>query len=162
MLFDRAAVFVGPTIKRDMVLSKIDAEVFGPAARGDVYRAAKEEPRAILIIDGTFENNAAIFHKEILWALSQGIHVFGSSSLGALRAAELESFGMVGVGEIFQSYRSGEINEDDAVAVLHGPAELGWPQVTRALVDIYATLKHAERSGVLSSSDRLIMEHAAK
>jgi hypothetical protein len=162
MIFGRAAVFVGPTIGRDIVLSKIDAEVFGPAQRGDVYRVAREEPRAILLIDGTFENSAAVFHKEILWALSHGIHVLGSSSLGALRAAELQPFGMVGVGEVFQSYHVGQISEDDAVAVLHGPAELGWPQLTRALVDINATLKRAEAEGILSSSDRLTLEQAAR
>ena len=52
--------------------------------------------------------------------MSQGIHVFGSASMGALRA-ELCPFGMVGVGRIFEAYRDGELEDDDEVAVIHGP-----------------------------------------
>ena len=78
-----------------------------PAAQGDVYRAALSRPVAIGLVDGYFERVPAVWHKEILWALSQGIHVFGSASMGALRAAELAPFGMVGVGAIFEAYRDG-------------------------------------------------------
>ena len=55
-------------------------------------------PRAIGIIDGVFLDVASVWHREILWALSQGVHVFGAASMGALRAAELDGFGMRGVG----------------------------------------------------------------
>ena len=71
---------------------------------------------AIGIIDGYFENIPSVWHKEILWAMSQGIHVFGSASMGALRAAELAPFGMEGVGAIFEAYRDGWLEDDDEVA----------------------------------------------
>ena len=46
--------------------------------------------------------------------------VDGGGSLGALRAAECAHFGMIGVGEIFTRYMSGDLVDDCAVAQLHG------------------------------------------
>ena len=56
---------------------------------------------AILIVDGEFGQSLSVWHKEILHALHRGIRVVGASSMGALRAAELDRFGMEGVGEIY-------------------------------------------------------------
>jgi hypothetical protein len=80
-----------------------------------------------------------------------GIHVYGSASIGALRAAELHPFGMTGVGRIFAAYRDGILTDDDEVAVLHGPKELGYPPVTEAMVNIRATLEKAVSQSVLDS-----------
>ena len=162
MTIDCPVLFLGPTLTADRALAILTAELRPPAARGDVYRAALEQPRAILLVDGAFEDVPAVLHKEILWALKEGIHVFGAASIGALRAAELHSFGMVGIGEVFEAYREGRLQRDDAVAVLHGPAELGWPQLTRSLVDIQATLAAAERDGILAAKDRIALEEAAE
>jgi hypothetical protein len=162
MTFDGSVLFLGPTLRAERALAILNIELRPPAARGDVYRAALEEPRAILLVDGAFENVPAVFHKEILWALKEGIHVFGAASMGALRAAELHSFGMVGIGEVFEAYRDGRLQRDDAVAVLHGPAELGWPQLTRSLVDIQETLAAAECSGVLESEDARTLTRSAE
>src|SRR4029434_6356953 len=82
-------------------------------------------PRVIAIIDGTFESRAAIWHKEILLALARGVSVFGASSMGALRGAELAVCGMIGVGRIFEAYRDGLYTDDDEVAVLHSAAGRG-------------------------------------
>jgi hypothetical protein len=70
-------------------------------------------------VDGYFERVPAVWHKEVLWAISQGIRVYGSASMGALRAAELSAFGMIGIGKIFEWYRDGVIERDDEVAVAH-------------------------------------------
>src|SRR4030095_14461617 len=130
-------VFAGPSIKRADTAAP-GVEFLPPAAEGDMYRAAWQGPRAIGLIDGYFEAQPAVWHKEILWAMSEGIHVFGAASMGALRAAELWSFGMIGVGAIFRAYRRGIINDDAEVAVLHGPAELGYPSVSEGLVNVRA------------------------
>jgi len=58
--------------------------------------------------------------------MAQGIHVFGAASIGALRAAELDVFGMRGIGDIYEAFRDGLLEDDDEVAVLHGPEELGY------------------------------------
>lgn len=154
-------VFAGPS------LGRADADVPGltylpPAAEGDIYRAAREGPHAIALIDGYFEAQPAVWHKEILWAMSQGIHVFGAASMGALRAAELWSFGMQGAGVIYRAYRRGVLIDDAEVAVLHGPAELDYPSVTEALVNVRANLSRARAWGVVSpDSRRLVLQCAA-
>jgi len=62
-----------------------------------------------------------VAHKEILDVLKKGVTVVGGSSMGALRAAELDAFGMVGAGRIYECYRSGRIEADDEVAVTYNP-----------------------------------------
>ena len=133
-----------------------------PAAQGDVYRATLTRPAAIGLIDGYFERVPAVWHKEILWALGQGIHVFGSASMGALRAAELAPFGMIGVGAIFEAYRDGVLEDDDEVAVAHGPADSGYRAGSDAMVNIRATLLRAAREGVVDAAAASALERAAK
>ncbi len=155
-------VFCGPTISRDAVTQQLDADVRPPAQRGDVLRAAVEGPDAIALIDGYFDRVPSVWHKEILWAMTQGVHVFGASSMGALRAAELAPFGMVGIGEIFDAFLRGELEDDDEVAVAHGDAESGYRLASDAMVNIRWTLRAAERQGVIAASTRLVLEAHAK
>jgi hypothetical protein len=75
--------------------------------------------------------------------MSEGVHVFGASSMGALRAVELDMFGMVGVGAVYEAYRDGTLEDDDEVAVAHAPAENGYRLLSDALVNIRATLRSA-------------------
>ena len=121
-----ACVFVGPTLPAHEIQKVTDYVCLPPVEQGDVYRAMARAPRAIGIIDGYFDGSPAVWHKEILFAMSRGVHVFGASSMGALRAAELSVFGMHGVGTIFEAYRDGTLEDDDEVALLHGPAEAGY------------------------------------
>jgi hypothetical protein len=136
-------VFVGPTLALDDARRELDATFLGPVAQGDVLRAARDRPWAIAIIDGYFASVPAVWHKEILWALAQGVRVFGASSMGALRAAELEPFGMVGVGQIFAAFRSGAYEDDDEVAIAHGDAGTGFRALSDAMVDLRATFARA-------------------
>src|SRR5437867_11228242 len=133
-------VFTGPTLSAEEARTVLDAVYLPPVSQGDVYRVSFRRPTAIGIIDGYFERIPAVWHKEILWAMSHGIHVFGSASMGALRAAELESFGMEGVGSIFEAYRTGAWGDDDEVAVAQAPAELGCRALSDAMVDSRHTL----------------------
>jgi hypothetical protein len=142
-------VFTGPTLSPRVARGELDAVYLPPASQGDVYRATLARPRAIGIIDGFFDQVPALWHKEILWAMRQGIAVFGSASMGALRAAELAPYGMTGVGKIFEAYRSGELEDDDEVALVHGPAETGFRPASEAMVNIRATLAAAEAQGAI-------------
>lgn len=157
-----AVVFAGPTIPALEVAAIVDAACLPPVSQGDVYRVALERPRAIGIIDGYFEQRPAVWHKEILWALHEGIHVFGSASMGALRAAELAPFGMVGVGAIYEAYRDGVLEDDDEVAVVHGPAEHGYRAGSDALVNVRATLERARAAGVLDEDAAATLARIAK
>src|SRR5713226_6011264 len=154
----RAVIFTGPTLSAVDARMVLAADYRPPAAEGDVYRAARGRPQVIGIIDGYFERVPSVRHKEILWAMSRGIHVFGSASIGALRAAELAAFGMEGVGTIFEFYRDGMLEDDDEVAIAHGPAEVGFVAGSEAMVNIRQTLQKAERDGVISTELRTSLE----
>ena len=142
-------IFAGPTISSAEARLHLDAVYLPPVSQGDLYRTALARSRAIGVIDGYFERVPAVWHKEILWAMEQGIHVYGSSSLGALRAAELHTFGMVGVGRIFEAFRDGLLEDDDEVALVHGPAECGFRAISEPMVNIRATLGLARAEGIL-------------
>ncbi|MCZ7599733.1 MAG: TfuA domain-containing protein [Gammaproteobacteria bacterium] len=164
------AIFAGPTIDAAAVTAAIDAVVLPPVRQGDVYRVVEaHSPRMIGIVDGYFHQVPSVWHKEILWALSRGVAVFGSASMGALRAAELAPFGMVGVGVVYEAYRDARFppyedafEDDDEVAVMHGPAELGYPAVSEALVNIRATLDRAARESVIDAVQRDALKDLAR
>lgn len=157
-----AIVFLGPTLSHDAARRELDATFVGPAAQGDVYRAVREKPLAIGIVDGYFERLPSVWHKEVLWALSRGVHVFGAASMGALRAAELAQFGMQGIGDIYDAYASGALEDDDEVAVAHADAEHDFRASSEAMVNIRATLRAAERAGVLSPETHARLVELAK
>ena len=143
-------VFAGPTLSPQ---DAPDFEFRPPAAQGDLYCAARERPAAIGLIDGYFDERPAVLHKEILWALAEGIPVYGAASMGALRAAELHVFGMRGIGRIFEDYRDGRVTADDAVAVEHGPHETGYVSLSEPLVNIEATMARAVREGIAGADE---------
>lgn len=142
-------VFVGPSLPPELCPELPGFVFHGPAVQGDVYSLARERPLAIGIVDGYFERVPAVWHKEILWALSEGVHVFGASSMGALRAAELAQFGMVGVGRIYEGFVRGELTDDDEVTLVHADATFGYRPISDAMVNLRATLRHAVEQSVL-------------
>jgi hypothetical protein len=153
----RAVIFAGPSLPPRRRPAAGPFEWRPPVRQGELYRAALERPAVIGVIDGYFETTPTVWHKEVLWAMAEGIHVFGAASTGALRAAELDAFGMRGIGRIYEDFRDGVLTDDDEVAVLHGPAELDYPAVTEAMVNIRATLAAAARDGIVTPAlaDRL-------
>ncbi|MBA3391651.1 MAG: TfuA domain-containing protein, partial [Deltaproteobacteria bacterium] len=131
-------VFVGPTLPAAEVTRLLPASaVLPPIAVGDLLALIRRRGlQRIAIIDGYFERMAAVWHKEILLALERGIAVWGASSMGALRAAELAPFGMIGVGGIYRDFARGTLVADDEVAVAHLPAEYGYRATSDALVNL--------------------------
>jgi hypothetical protein len=155
-------VFCGPTLAVEDLAAYAHFTVRPPVRQGEVYAAAREKPTAIGIIDGYFDGVPAVWHKEILWALADGVAVFGASSMGALRAAELHVFGMRGVGRIFADYRDGRLTDDDDVALLHGPAETGYVKLSEPMVNIRATLESALAESILDAGAANAMQAVAK
>jgi hypothetical protein len=143
-----AVIFAGPSLPPDLRPKDPAICWRPPVAQGELYRAALGRPEIIGVVDGYFEVVPTVWHKEILWAMSQGIHVYGSASTGALRAAELAPFGMRGIGRIYEAFRDGVLEDDDEVAVQHGPEELGYKPLTEAMVNIRATLDKAAAEGI--------------
>jgi hypothetical protein len=143
-------VFLGPSLDPEVARRILPACYLPPAACGDVLRCLRLEPKIIAVIDGVFENVPAVWHKEILLAIEEGTAVFGASSMGALRAAELVPFGMIGVGRIFEAYRDGLYTDDDEVAVLHSSAVGEYRPLSEPMVNIRATIEHAISAGVIT------------
>ncbi len=145
-------VFAGPTLP-DAADHAGDVVVRGPAALGDVARAVLQGATVIGIVDGYFENVASVWHKEILYALSEGVTVIGAASMGALRAAECAPFGMIGVGAVFAAYAGGALIDDDAVGQVHGPEELGYIPLSEPLVNIIATIHDLRAAGAIAETE---------
>ncbi len=157
-----AVIFAGPSIRGLDFPSRSDLLVLPPAKQGDLFRATLARPEAIGLIDGYFEGVPSVWHKEILWALSQGIRVFGGSSMGALRAAELDVFGMTGVGRIYEWYRAGVLEDDDEVALIHGPPESGFTPLSEPMVNVRATCEAAVLGGIITQRSAEAIVVAAK
>ena len=159
---DGKIIFAGPSFAGLGATDDRSVTVLPPCRQGDIYLATLDSPSVIGIVDGYFEGQPSVWHKEILWALSCGIHVVGSASMGALRAAETDSFGMKGIGAIYQWYRDGTIEDDDEVALLHGPGELNYPTLSLAMVNVRATLAEAEQRKVISGATSAVLFDQAK
>ena len=142
-------IFLGPTLPHAQASEILDAVYLPPAAQGDVFMAVNDGAEILGIVDGYFQQVPSVWHKEILWALSEGVHVFGAASMGALRAAELHTFGMRGVGSIFELFRDKVLIDDDEVAIVHAPEEVGFTGGTTPLVDIRATLQRACEKSII-------------
>ena len=91
------AVFLGPTLGWDEA-ARCSTPSTSRRPLTVTLHAVRRGVRVIGLVDGVFERVPAVWHKEILFALSEGVHVYGAASMGALRAAELDTFGMRGVG----------------------------------------------------------------
>jgi hypothetical protein len=157
MKFDPAlpiAVFLGPSLGRDTAQAILPANYYPPVRMGDVYRLLTCGARLIVIIDGVFHAATPVWQREIVAAIDSGIAVVGASSMGALRAAELEPFGMTGIGVIAEWYRTGFIEGDDEVALEHANEEHGFRAFSEPLVNLRWNLARAADAGVISAAER--------
>jgi hypothetical protein len=148
------AVFLGPSLPREQAREILAADYHPPARKGDIYRILATGVETIILVDGVFHNTPSVWPREIFDALQEGVRVVGASSMGALRAAELHPFGMIGFGKIFEWYRDGTIDGDDEVAVWHGSEEDDFRPLSDPLVNIRYTLQSAV------ADDRLSAERA--
>ncbi|MFJ6213731.1 TfuA-like protein [Streptomyces sp. NPDC092296] len=142
-------VFVGPTLPRsEPQLTAPGVRVWPPVRHGDLFDTAIRRRDTAVIVDGVYHQAPALRHKEILAAMGRGVQVIGAASIGALRAAELAPFGMLGVGSVYTAYASGEIDGDDEVAVGQAPDgefdSLTWP-----VVNLRHVLRLAVSAGVV-------------
>jgi len=156
----RIIVFLGPSLERDAAETTLPAEYRPPAKRGDLLRAVQDGAEIIGLIDGVFHQESAVAHREILTAIKKGVRVIGSSSMGALRAAEMDTLGMTGIGKIYWMYKSGELISDDEVALVFDP-ETGL-SLSEPLVNIRFTLREAEKLGIIAPQDHAILLSAAQ
>lgn len=144
----RIIVYTGTSISHGDAKKILEADYRPPVKRDDIKRLIKSQPDIIGIIDGVFFDSAAVAHREIIEALRNGITVVGGASMGALRASELDSYGMIGVGRIYGMYRSGVLESDDEVAVTFNAENM--EPLSIPLVNVRMTVEIAQSAGFLT------------
>src|SRR4029077_20391863 len=106
---ERVLVYLGPSLSIAKDRDILPQAIFRPPARqGDIVTdVVNLSPNRIILIDGVFRENLSPWHKELVYALQYpGVKAtYGAASMGALRAAELDYLGMIGVGRIYGWYR---------------------------------------------------------
>ncbi|RQD87033.1 TfuA-related McrA-glycine thioamidation protein [Methanosalsum natronophilum] len=145
-------IFTGTSISHSEASRILDVQYAGPVVRCDVQKAVSEGYDIIGIIDGVFFNKAAVSHREIIKAIRNGVTVVGGGSMGALRASELDSHGMIGIGRIYEWYRDGMLEDDDEVAVATNPDT--YEPVSSPMVNIRETLISAHSNRVIGKDVR--------
>lgn len=151
MDLNKIIIFIGPSLPEREAKKILGADYRLPVGRGDIIKALQDDPKIIGIIDGVFHQNPAVSHREIIKALKSGVIVVGGASMGALRASELNDFGMIGVGEVYKAYKTGKIDSDDDVAVVFNPETM--ELLSEALVNMGFNFKKALDQGLISKTE---------
>jgi hypothetical protein len=116
----KPVLFAGPSLELcDQNLIGGAFECKRPIKRGDLEQLIDGRKRVgtIIILDGVYGSNLAITPTECRQAIKAGWTLIGGSSMGALRASELWSVGMMGLGNVYNLFRIGKLKSDADVAV---------------------------------------------
>jgi hypothetical protein len=150
-------VYIGMSISHEDAQRILRAKYLPPVKRG-VLPSLEKNITHVGIVDGVFLSDASVGHREIMALLQKGVTVVGGGSMGALRAAELEDMGMIGVGRIFEMYRDGTIEGDDEVALVFDPET--YRPLSEPMVNIRYFLSEAVHRDIMEVGDeeRLIVE----
>jgi hypothetical protein len=165
-------IFVGPSLSLQKARKIFDADYRGPAKKGDLLVLSasslislKNRPNAINfvgLIDGLFLQDYPPTPIEVFQLLSnKNFRVVGGASIGALRAVELEKFGMVGIGKVFELFKNGTTNADDEVAVTFHPGD-GVSIQSEAMIDIRFNLFIAHKKNIITKRTKHIIAKTAK
>jgi TfuA protein len=157
-------VFVGPSLDTEKARKRLEADYRPPAKKGDLIRlimSLDDKETVVGLIDGYFLLDYPPTPIEVYQLIIRhNTVVIGSSSIGALRAVELERFGMIGVGKIFQLFKTGRLDADDEVAVTFSQ-DLYHLQ-SEAMVDIRYNLYLSLRKGFIDKETKYAITKVAK
>lgn len=148
---EKIVIFTGPSLNSQKARKILKAEFRPPVKRGDIETILNQDVEIIGIIDGVFHQEPAVSHREILDAIKKDVVVVGGASMGALRASELDDLGMIGVGYVYNQYKSGAIESDDDVAVVFNPENM--QQLSEALISIKYNLEMALKHGIITKDE---------
>ncbi len=143
-------VFIGPTASSvpAHILTNTFDRISGPIKSGDIDQRLDEDraPRVLCIVDGYLERSTTIQNSEIQRALRAGWPVWGVSSVGALKAADLHGCGMQGFGWVYRFLRFHHIVAFDELISMHA---VDWPyrRLSESLIEIRALLHSLRRNG---------------
>ena len=158
-------VFIGPSLDIEKARKIFNADYRPPAKKGDFLRllsSINDDDRIIVgLVDGLFLQDYPPTPIEVFQlVVKKNMLVLGGASLGALRAVELEKYGMIGIGKIFELYKKNKIAGDDEVAVTFTPENQQLQ--SEAMIDIRFNLFIALRKGVIDKDTRRAVVKVAK
>jgi len=150
MVRSKPVIFLGPSLSREKARKILDADYRLPAKKGDLLQLILKEVNIVGLVDGYFLQDYPPTPIEVYNLVrKRNVKVFGSSSLGALRAVELGKYGMIGIGKIFRLFRDGILESDDEVAVTFTDYT---NYKSEALIDIRYNLFLAQKYNIIDSS----------
>ena len=146
----KPVIFLGPSLSREKARKILDADYRLPAKKGDLLQLILKEVNIVGLVDGYFLQDYPPTPIEVYNLVrKRNVKVFGSSSLGALRAVELGKYGMIGIGKIFRLFRDGILESDDEVAVTFTDYT---NYKSEALIDIRYNLFLAQKYNIIDNS----------
>ncbi|HEV7877367.1 TfuA-like protein [Bradyrhizobium sp.] len=113
-----------------------------------------------VILDGEFGQNMSVSPKEILAVLERGKTVIGASSMGALRASELDRSGMMGVGWVYDYFRRCAVRRDADVALVYSPFD--FKPMTVPMVDVEYWMEQAFAAGLIGNRQSAVLLKVAR
>jgi len=160
MVRSKPVIFLGPSLSREKARKILDADYRLPAKKGDLLQLILKEVNIVGLVDGYFLQDYPPTPIEVYNLVKKrGMKVFGSSSLGALRAVELEKYGMMGIGKIFRLFRDRILESDDEVAVTFTDYT---NYKSEALIDIRYNLFLAQKYNFIDSITRKSILNVSK
>ena len=154
----KTLVFFGPSISGSEVDRLAAATHAPPIKRGDLD--AVDGYDVIVILDGEVGQSMSVSPKEILAVLGRGKTVIGASSMGALRASELDRNGMIGVGWVYDRFRRSAVRRDADVALVYSPFD--FKPITVPIVDVVYWMEQAFGAGLIQAGERALLVKAAR
>jgi TfuA protein len=154
-------IFLGPSLQINKAKKIIQADFRPPAKKGDfINLSLLSEKREIVLIDGVFLQDYPPTPIEVFQVINnKNFKVYGASSIGALRAVELEKFGMKGIGKIFELFKKNIVNSDDEIAVTF---DSDYNLLSEAMIDIRYNIFLGWRKGIIDKETKQIMIKLAK
>lgn len=128
-----------------------------PAQEGDILTVIDDRPNTLVLIDGYYFDGrdytvAAVKPQELTAAINAGIQIIGAASMGAIYAAELNHYGVAGIGQVFEWFQDGTLQGTDELVILHLPEEFGYQHITVALVEVRYALQQLVNDQLISST----------
>lgn len=123
-------------------------EFSGPIKRGQLLTDIKSGYHIIGIIDGFFLNHLAVTPSEIIDCIRCGVKIFGASSMGAIRAADLDSIGMIGIGKIYDLIKKDDSFEDDFLGQTFLEEE--YFKTSAPFINVYYNLKKMKELNIIT------------
>lgn len=162
---DKPIIFVGPSLDVQKARKIFDADYRPPAKKGDLIgllsKSKDADSMIVGLIDGLFLQDYPPTPIEVYQLVrKRNILVLGAASIGALRAVELERFGMIGIGKIFELFKLRKFTADDEVAVTFN--EETQHLQSEAMIDIRYNLLIAFKKGVIDENARRTAAKVAK